>query len=212
MLKRPVPVGVLVLACFGLAGAAPACSPATQYNRGIDMSYHPSSTAAAQERVVDSAVELKTDADQQKIKDAGGIYLGELEVLAEKTGDFASGSGGKSLSGRVSLEAANRGATHFYLAASKVEHTVQQASGMHIGIGNSNAESVQRIHCRFVLFRVEPAAWDALPTEYKPELAASLRGKAPAAPAAASAAAPAGGAPADASKPPEVKAAPADAK
>lgn len=152
-----------------LAAGAVGCSPATQYNKGIEMSYHPSGKADAQERLVNSAVELKQDSDQQIVKDAGGVYLGELEVLAAKTSDFASGSGGQSLAGRVSLEAANRGATHYYLAASSVEHSVQAASGPHISIGGNNSESVAKTKARFVLYRVEQASWEKLPKSYQPD-------------------------------------------
>lgn len=153
----------------GLLSAAAGCSPATQYNKGIEMSYHPSGKADAQERLVNSAVELKQDSDQTTIKEAGGIYIGELEVLAAKTSDFASGSGGKSLGGRVSLEAANRGATHYYLASSSVEHSVQAASGPGLRIGNNNSESVAKTKARFVLYRVEQASWEKLPKAFVPD-------------------------------------------
>src|SRR5262245_47677139 len=97
---------------FGML--AVGCGPSTQYNRGVEMSFHPSGKAEGGPRLVSSAVELKQDSDQNAIKEAGGIYLGELEVVAEKSADFQTAGGGKTLSGRVSLEAANRGATHFY--------------------------------------------------------------------------------------------------
>lgn len=167
----------LGLVAFGLVVVG--CSPATQYNKGIEMSYHPSGKADAQQKVVSSAIELKQDSDQATIKEAGGLYLGELEVIAAKNSDFAAGGGGAKagLSGRVSLEAANRGATHFYLASSNTEHTVQQASGPHIGIGGSSSEQVAKTHARYVLFRVEQDKWSALPKQYQPE---AMPGAAPA--------------------------------
>lgn len=166
MHTRSLLVGLLALGLWSVG-----CSPATQYNKGIEMSYHPSGKADAQEKLVSSAIELKQDSDQAAIKEAGGIYLGELEVIAAKNSDFASGGGGAKagLSGRVSLEAANRGATHFYLAASNTEHSVQQASGPHIGIGGSSSEQVAKTHARYVLYRVEQEKWAALPEAYKPE-------------------------------------------
>jgi hypothetical protein len=166
MRMRLVAVGFLAL---GLC--AVGCSPATQYNKGIEMSYHPSGKADGQARLVSSAIELKQDSDQNTIKEAGGVYLGELEVIAAKSSDFSGGAGGKSLSGRVSLEAANRGATHFYLAASDVEHTVERASGPTVSFGHSggSSESVARTKARFVLYRVEQDKWAALPKNYQPE-------------------------------------------
>lgn len=173
---RPCPMrlSLFALGFLGFGLLSVGCSPATQYNKGIEMSYHPSAKADAQERLVSSAVELNQDSDQALIKQAGALYLGELEVIAAKNSGFASSGQGakKGLSGRVSLEAANRGATHFYLAASKVEHTVQQSSGPHIGIGgagSSSSEQVAKTHARYVLFRVEQDKWSELPKEYQPE-------------------------------------------
>lgn len=154
---------------FGLL--AVGCGPATQYNRGVDMSFHPSGKAEGGPRLVSSAVELKQDSDQNAIKEAGGVYLGELEVVAEKSADFQTSGGGKTLSGRVSLEAANRGATHFYLAASDTQRSVQAAQGPHVSFGQGNAEQVARTKARFVLYRVEMDKWSALPKNYQPEAA-----------------------------------------
>jgi hypothetical protein len=158
---------------FVALGAVAACQPATTYNRGVEMSYHPSGKADAQEKLVNSAVEIKTDGDQKLIKDAGGIYLGELEVSAEKSTSYASGAtgGGATLSGRVSLEVANRGGTHFYLAKLDTENAVAPASnGVHVGIGNSGGgETVQRTKARYVVYRVEQADWAKLDKQYQPD-------------------------------------------
>lgn len=152
----------------GLLGVA-ACTPASTYNKGIEMSYHPSGKADAQQKLVNSAIELKQDSDQQTVKDAGGIYLGELEVLAARSQDFASGAGATGLSGRVSLECATRGATHFYMASSSVEHSVQQAQGPHLSIGGNGSEQVNKTKVRYVLYRVEQDGWAKLPKNYQPE-------------------------------------------
>ena len=109
------------------------------------------------------------------MKDAGGIYLGELEVTAEKSTSLSAGAtgGGATLSGRVSLEVANRGGTHFYLAKLDTENSVQQAQGPHIGIGNSSGgEAVQRTKARYVVYRVEQDGWAKLEKKYQPEAAA----------------------------------------
>lgn len=153
---------------FLLALALAACNPATTYNRGIEMSYKPSGKADAQERIVYSAVQLKQDSDQSTVKEAGGIYLGDLEVLAAKNSSFEGGSGANGLSGRVSLEAANRGATHFYLAASTVEHSMEATGGPSFRMGGASSEAVAKTKARFVLFRVEADKWEKLPKEFQP--------------------------------------------
>lgn len=162
-----------LVAGFVVLGAIAACQPSTTYNRGLEMSYHPSGKADAQEKLVNSAVELKQDSDQKLIKDAGGLYMGELEVIAEKSTSYASGAtaGGSTLSGRVSLEVANRGGTHFYLAKLDSENGIAQASpGIHVGIGNNgSSEAVQRTHARYVVYRLEQDSWAKLEKKYQPD-------------------------------------------
>ena len=155
------------------------CAPATTYNRGIDISFHPSGKADAQERLVSSAVELKSEGDTKLLKDAGGIYLGELEVVGKKAGGMFMGqSGGNTLSGRISLEAASRGATHFYLASSDVESHLE----MHqTASGDTSATPTSKTHARYTLFRIEEVSWAKLPPPYRPEAMPSAQ--APAAPA-----------------------------
>lgn len=160
---------------LGLAVALVACQPSTTYNRGVDMSFHPSGKADAQQRLVASAVELKADADQGVVKEAGGLYLGELEVVGEKAGAlYMTKEGGGNLAGRVSLEAASRGATHFFLASSRVEQSIE--THQH-GSGNTSSTPVSRTHARFVLFRVERADWGKLPAGYRPEGGATSWGE-----------------------------------
>lgn len=155
-----------------LALSLAACAPATTYNRGIDISFHPSGKADAQQRVVASAIELRSESDTTLLKDAGGIYLGELEVVGKKAGGMYMGkSGAGTLSGRISLEAASRGATHFYLASSRVENgieTYRSADGR-----STSAAPTSETHARYVLFRLEPGAWSKLPQNYRPEVTAS---------------------------------------
>ena len=168
-----------LFAGFAVLGAVVACQPPTTYDRGIQMSYHPSGKADAQEKLVSSAVEIKTDGDQKLIKDAGGIYLGELEVSAEKSTSYASGAttGGATLAGRVSLEVANRGGTHFYLAKLDSENGVSPSSEdhVHVRVGNSavtasgGGETVQRTTARYVVYRVEQADWSKLDKQYQPD-------------------------------------------
>jgi hypothetical protein len=152
-----------------LALCLAACAPATTYNRGVDISFHPSARADAQPRVVASAVELRGESDTTLVKEAGGIYLGELEVVGQKAGlMYMSQSGGGTLSGRVSLEAASRGATHFYLASSRIENGVETHPSRN---GSTTSIPTSKTHARYALFRVEPGGWANLPASYRPERA-----------------------------------------
>jgi hypothetical protein len=135
------------LLALSLSLSAFACMPATTYNRGIDISYHPSAKADGEAKIVDSATELRSEAEEAALKEAGARYLGELEVTGEKAGAAFTGSGNgpSTLSGRISLEAANRGATHFRAASSRTEQTME-----------SNGKSfmpVSKTHVRYVLYR-----------------------------------------------------------
>jgi len=173
------------LLCSVFALSIAACAPSTTFNRGIDISFHPSGKADAQQRLVSSAVELKTENETTLVKDTGAVYLGELEVIGEKAGGMYMGKAGAStLSGRISLEAANRGATHFHLASSRVEHGIETHTSPG---GNSTSAPTSKTHARYVLFRLEPVAWEKLPNAYRPTaVVASSPGSAPnAAPATA---------------------------
>jgi hypothetical protein len=167
--------GLLALLLLGAA----ACTPATQYNRGINVDYRPASAAQGQERIVGSAVKY-TDKDLDALKAAGGVYLGELEVRAEKSKDLQSASGAGALDGRVSLEAAQRGASHFTLTASDIEHSIKTARDSQIIMsgGRNTHEEVQTVKARYALWRVEPAHFAELSKELQPT---ALPGKATAA-------------------------------
>jgi hypothetical protein len=138
----------LALACV-LCLPVVACAPATSYNRGVEISYHPSAKSDGEARLVDSATELKSEEEEAALRNAGARYLGELEVVGEKAGAIFTGSGhgASTLSGRISLEAANRGATHFRAASSRTEQMVE-----------SNGQAlipVSKTHVRFVLYRFD---------------------------------------------------------
>lgn len=124
-----------------------ACAPATTYNRGIAISYHPSARADGEPKVVDSATELRSEAEEQALREAGARYLGELEVVGEKAGAVYTGAGNgpATLSGRISLEAANRGATHFRAASSRTESTVEAQGRAMV--------PVSKTYVRYVLYR-----------------------------------------------------------
>jgi hypothetical protein len=135
------------LLVLGFLATTAACMPATTYNRGIDISYHPSAKADGGAKIVDSATELRSEEEEAALKSSGALYLGELEVVGEKAGAAftGSGSGPATLSGRISLEAANRGATHFRAASSRTESSME-ANG-------KTMIPVSKTHVRYVLYR-----------------------------------------------------------
>lgn len=142
-------ITILLALCFS---ATVACMPATTYNRGIDISYHPSAKADGESKIVDSATELRSEEEEARLRASGARYLGELEVVGEKAGAAFTGSGHgtSTLSGRISLEAANRGATHFRATTSRTEKTME-----------SNGKSfmpVSKTHVRYVLYRSDGQA------------------------------------------------------
>lgn len=148
---------------LAVSSFATACSPATTYNRGIDISYHPSGKADGGERLVYSAVELKTEEEEQRIRTEGGVYMGELEVVGQRAGAMftGAGSGASTLAGRVSIEAANRGATHFYAASTNVTNGLE--------LQGDTMVPTSKTQVRFVLFRLEADAWDRMPANLRPE-------------------------------------------
>jgi hypothetical protein len=140
--------GITKLLLFSFASLCfAACAPATTYNRGIEISYHPSAKADGEAKVVDSATELQSEAEEQALRASGAKYLGELEVVGEKAGAMftGSGQGASTLSGRISIEAANRGATHFRAASSRTENGVE-AQG-------KTLVPTSKTHVRYVLYR-----------------------------------------------------------
>ncbi len=143
-----------------LCAAIAACQPSTQYNRGISMGFQPSARMTGQERITASAVELRTD-QTAGLEEAGAIYLGSLDVQGERTGPSAI-SGGRTFAGRVSLDAAARGATHFALVTSGTSRHVEQ-------VGQTSYVSVAKTQARFALYRIEPQHWESLPANLRPD-------------------------------------------
>ena len=155
-----------------LAGGLAACTP-PMTRSGSDVAFHPV-VADAQPRLVASAVELKVEADQEPIKEAGGVYLGELEVTVEQP-QYASGSAGSaaSLSGPASLDAARFGGTHFYLT--KLNTTDGVWPPAHVDfMTNGRGGGFQRTKAIYVVYRVAPEAWSQLEPRYRPD---SLQGR-----------------------------------
>jgi hypothetical protein len=179
----------LKIASFVVLGALAlaACTPASQYNRGVDVNFQNAGGVATQNRMLNSAIELKTEADQVAIKEAGGVLIGELTVIAERTSNLGESGGAAGLGGRISIEAGGRGATHFYLAASDVVHATEYGSrSPGISFAPNNSQQVSRTKARYNLFRVEEANWDKLPKGFKPDASSKAAG-ASAAPVASAA-------------------------
>ncbi len=181
---------------LGLALVAVACTPASQYNRGINVDYKPSGAAAGQQRLVGSALKY-ADKDLEAIKATGAVYLGELEAHAEKDTDLSNQSGANGLEGRMSLEAAQRGATHFTLTASDVEHKLAPSTGFSATPFQRNGVAqTQGIKARYALWRVEPGKWAELPKELRPEGLPGATSTTAATPASSASSTPIGAAPA----------------
>ncbi len=138
-----------------------ACTPKTTFNRGVDVSYKPASGAKGGDRLLGSALELKTEADEQRLKQGGAIYLGALEVNGRRDRHPLGGGGAGGLSGRVSVEAASRGATHFRLVAATFEHAN--------GSAGFQGTSVDRTRAKYALYRVPRREWSHLPADVRPE-------------------------------------------
>jgi hypothetical protein len=113
------------------------------------------------------------DKDLDALKAAGGLYLGELEVHAEKDKDLQSTSGASNLDGRVSIEAAQRGATHYTLTASEIDHSVKTASDSQILLsgGRRTQVATEGVKARYALWRVEAGHWSELSKELQPTTA-----------------------------------------
>jgi hypothetical protein len=129
---------------------SPACiSTQVSYNRkdpaGSDLP-----------QLVERAVELQQESDQQAVVQAGGVLLGDLEIVDKTHANMFKGSrGGHELADRAAVEAAHHGGTHIYLTAS-----------------NRNREAVGNVEsatAHFSVYRVERAAWPKLDAASRPD-------------------------------------------
>lgn len=155
----------LALAAVGLASSA-GCLPSTQFNKGVDVDYRPSAASEGQRRIAGSAV-LVTESQRSALEQHGVLYLGELEAHAERDSINLS-TGARDLEGRMSIEAAMRGATHFELKSSAIEKRLERQASP---LGTANHDSttqVSRLKVRYALYRVEPAQWQKLPGDLVP--------------------------------------------
>ena len=148
-----------------------ACAPSTSFEH-VDVAYQPSANMHEREtRIAPSAVTI-SESDVDAIKEAGGVYLGELELRGERGAAATQQSGATNLVGRASLEAAARGATHFMLVAggSHVEHHVSPGAGFSPDGPTTTVSSTseQIVVARFALMRVEPAHWNDLKAALRP--------------------------------------------
>ena len=151
-----------------------ACAPSTTFNRGINVDYRPSGEAKDQARLVGSAVPIAI-ADKATLTGMGAVYLGELEMRAERDDNLTGGSSGaKNLEGRASLEAAQRGATHFYNSESKIDKQMStgsstSSSALLLGRNGQAADRVQVLTVRYALYRVEEDKWAGMTQELRPD-------------------------------------------
>ncbi|MGH7283138.1 MAG: hypothetical protein ACRELY_16555 [Polyangiaceae bacterium] len=155
-----------------LISSLAACAPATSFQH-VDVAYQPSANVhAREERLAPSAVTI-SDSDVDAIQKAGGVYLGELELRGER-GELASQQNGPTnLRGRASLEAAQRGATHFMLLTGGAHIERHTSAGFtYSPQGPSptvSSSSEQIVTARFALMRVEPDHWNELRAALRPD-------------------------------------------
>lgn len=125
-------------------------------NKGTETVYSPQSQGPEPAKLVSSAVELKTEADRDKLIASGAVLLGRVSIKAESVrDDFSQSHGGSQLAGRASIEAASRGGTHFYLEGSDQQRaTTYWQSDVALA--------------RFAVYRVEKDQWPKLDPQYQP--------------------------------------------
>jgi hypothetical protein len=160
-------ISALILV-FSLA----ACAPSTSFQH-VNVAYQPSANLNAPEkRLAPSAVTF-AESDADAIKQAGGIYLGELELRGSRGAMEAQQSGPTNLVGRASLEAAERGATHFMLLSGDTHIESHATSGVAFTPNGPaptvSSTSEQIVVARFALMRVEPEHWKDLRVTLRPE-------------------------------------------
>ena len=161
------------LTSFVLVFSIAACTPGSAFQQ-VDVAYQPSAKVdTPEQRLAPSAVTF-SESDLDAIKKAGGVYLGELDIRGER--GIAAGSqqnGPTNLVGRASLEAAQRGATHFMLLTGGERMQGTGASGVAFtsdGPAPTASGAIDQIvFARFALMRVEPAHWTDLRAGLRPD-------------------------------------------
>ena len=146
-----------------------ACAPATTF-ANIAVDYRPSpSVTGVYSRVTGSAITF-AESDKAALDQAGAVYLGEIEVHGVRGGLVSGGAGPANLTGRSSLEAAQRGASHFILLTGDVQRIT---TGTDVVVTRYGAYAAPRteqdVTARYALLRVEPGHWQELPPALRPE-------------------------------------------
>lgn len=149
---------------------ATACGPATSFDR-VAINYQPSANVTTQlPRITSEAVSYE-NADLSTLNAAGAVYIGEIDLRGERgDGPINGASGPANLIGRASLEAAQRGATHYMLLAGDVEQKPGPQTVVvtqHAAFASNNME--QEVTARFAMLRIEPAQWATLPAALRPQ-------------------------------------------
>lgn len=151
---------------------AAACSPATSFQH-VDVAYQPSANVNVPERRLAPSAVSFAESDTDAIEHAGGVYLGELVIRGSRGALASQRSGATNLLGRASLEAAQRGATHFTLLAGDT-HVEHHSSGGVVFTSQGadptvSSSSEQVVVARFALMRVEPDRWSELKASLRPD-------------------------------------------
>ncbi len=155
----------------GLLLLATACGPTTSFDH-IAINYQPSPNVTTQLTRVTSEAVSYSDTDVKTLNEAGAVYIGELDLEGVRGGLASGGAGPANLSGRASLEAATRGATHYMLLGGNVErgpsgHTVVVVTERSAFATNPQQ---QEVTARYAMLRIEPDHWATLPAPLRPQI------------------------------------------
>lgn len=143
----------------------------------VDSAFHASANARSQYMpVTEAAIEYDATA-ADALKDADGVYLGEIELKGFRKGaGNHEGPHSPTMLGRAAREAAAVGATHFMLVRDDAHTETETQSGFAIGARGPmyvRTESSQQIVVgRYALVRVEPGSIATLPPALRPVLLA----------------------------------------
>jgi hypothetical protein len=157
-----------LLFVFSLA----ACASGSTFQK-VDVAYQPSANVHAREQRLAASAITFSESDADAIESAGGVYLGELDLRGSRGVLESQQSGATNLVGRASLEAAQRGATHFMLLSGDTHIESHAASGVAFTAQGPaptvSSSTEQVVVARFALMRVEPDHWNALRASLRPE-------------------------------------------
>lgn len=158
---------LLLACCFAVAGC--------HYRSfdHVDASFHLSANARSQYMPVTDAAREYDASAASALDEAGGVYLGELELKGVRQGHGNhEGPHSPAMLKRAAREAAAVGATHFMLVRDEAHTDTERSEGVAVGAGHpmfvATESNQQVVVARYALVRVEPARFEALPPALRP--------------------------------------------